>query len=122
MKSLFATLILLIVLLGSITVNFFFINRVADRMEEMIDALPSIDSDTCKAKTQEIRNYWEDRTDLIGLSVGYNIIDRVCEQAALLVACAEVQDLYGYHSAQALLRDAVGDVRRAEQFSVGNLL
>ena len=122
MKSLIATLILLISLLACITVNFFFINHVTDHMEKMIQSLPPVDSPSCVEASRNICDYWEQRTDWIKLSVGYNIIDRVCEQSALLASCAEAQDLYGYHSARTLLLDAIGDVRRAERFSIGNLL
>lgn len=122
MKSLIATSILLLSLLACITANFFFINHVTDHMEKMIQSLPTVDSPSCVEASRNIRDYWEQRTDWIGLSVGYNIIDRVCEQSALLASCAKAQDIYGYHSARTLLLDAIGDVRRAERFSIGNLL
>ena len=121
MKSLIATTILFVALLVCITINFFFIHSIVNHMEHLVEALPGIGTQACIDATQEIRDYWDQRTNLIGLSVGYNIIDRVCEQSAVLVACAEVQDLYGYHSAKALLLDALGDARRTEQFSIGNL-
>ena len=122
MKSLVATLILFVVLLCSVIANFFFINHVADTMEHMIEGLPPVTAETCVNSAQEIQTYWNDRINLISLSVGYNIIDRVCEQLALLVACAEIQDLYGYQSARALLLDAIEDARRTERFSIGNIL
>lgn len=122
MKSLIATSVLFILLIGTVATNFFFVNHVTDRMEQMVEVLPDIDSDGCVAAAQELQDYWESRRDLLGLSLGYNLIDRVCEQSALLLTCAEVRDVYGYHSARTLLLDAIDDARRTENFSIGNLL
>ncbi|MBQ7335371.1 MAG: hypothetical protein IJW92_02725 [Clostridia bacterium] len=122
MKSFIAMLILLCLALAGIGVNFFYVNSFADRMERLITDLPDIQSPDCVSAAEQIHAYWEENAPLLGLSIGYSIIDRVGEQSCVLVACAEVGDVYGFYSAAALLLDAVGDLRRAERFSIENLL
>lgn len=121
MKSFVATLILLSIVIGGTVWNFQFVNRTADRMDDLIAALPGIENADCLAKTQEIRAYWEERVPALRFSVGYAYLDRVGEQTALLCACAEIGDLFGFRSAAALLSDAVKDMRRGERFFVANL-
>ena len=121
MKSFWISLVLLAGLVTAITVNYFYINRVANEMETQLDALVDIGNETCAEESRAILDYWEARVDLVGLSVSYPIVDRVSEQTVTLVACAECGDLYGFRTALALLRDAVGDMRRLEKFSIGNL-
>ena len=121
MKSMIATTLLLIALIVTMAINFFFVNHITDRMTEMISSLPDIGSEECVAATRQIQQYLESKENLIGLSVGYTTLDRACEQTVLLVSCSEARDVYGFQSARALLLDAVNDIRRAEQFSIGNL-
>ena len=122
MKSLLVTSLLFIALLCTVIVNAFFVNHVTDQMEQMIINLPDLDNENLLTSGKRLCAYWEQNADWLALSIGYNVIERVNEQAALLLCCAESKDLYGYQAARALLLDAVGDVRRAEQFSIGNLL
>ena len=122
MKGFVVALILSAVLLGGIACNFVYINRVADRMNECLENLPDIGDSSCVSAIQELLEYWDTQEDAVCLSVEFNTLDRVNEYAATLLACAECGDIYGYQTALALLRDAVGDMRRLERFSIGNLL
>ncbi len=121
MKAFWISIALLVLLLGAIICNFCFINRVATRLEQALDAIPDIGDPSCAPAARAFLEDWEDSVDLVGLSVSYPVVDRVSEQAVTLVACAECGDLYGFRTALALLRDAVGDMRRLEKFSLGNL-
>ena len=122
MKSLIASLVLLILMLICVVWNYIYINEVFAEMNRLLDALPSVNSPDCEARAAAICDYWESRVDTVGLSVGYTVVDRVSEQAATLQACAACGDAYGFSTALALLRDALGDLRRLESFSIGNLL
>ena len=121
MKAFWISIALFTLLLGAIVCNYCFINRVASRLERALDAMPDVHSASCAEATRAFLAEWEKSVDLVGLSVSYPIVDRVSEQAITLVACAECGDLYGYRTALALLRDAVGDMRRLEKFSLENL-
>lgn len=122
MKSLTVSLILLILMLICVVWNYIYINEVFDEMNRLLDELPDVNSPDCRAHATAICDYWESRVDTVGLSVCYTTVDRVSEQAATLQACAARGDVYGFSTAVALLRDAIGDMRRLEDFSIGNLL
>ncbi|MBQ8212889.1 MAG: DUF4363 family protein [Clostridia bacterium] len=122
MRAFIITVILLAVLLGTVTVNHVYIKEVFHNMETALDELPDVLASDCLEKTLALENYWEKQVDPVSLSVSYTIVDRICEHAATLVACAECGDLYGYRTALALLRDAIGDMMRFETPSIGALL
>jgi hypothetical protein len=115
-------MILLALMLGTVTVNHIYIKEVFYKMETALDELPDVFAADCLEKAIALENYWEKQVDPVSLSVSYTIVDRVCEYAATLVACAECGDLYGYRTALALLRDAIGDMMRFEAPSIGALL
>ena len=121
MKSFWISIILLIATLIGVGANYFYINGVADELNARLDAIPAIGDPDCLDATQDLMDYWEAAIDTVNLSVGYTVVDRVSEQAVTLNACAACGDFYGFQTALALLRDAVGDMRRLERFSVGNL-
>ena len=122
MKSFIITTVLLLALIGTVAVNHIYIKEVFDTVEVALDTLPDVGALDCIDKAVALQGYWEEQVDLVSLSVSYTIVDRICEQAATLVACAECGDLYGYRTALALLRDAVGDMMRFESPSFGALL
>ena len=122
MKGTMISLVLLVVLLGGTTANYFYINHVADRLGEQLECLPNVGASNSIAAIQALLEYWEKQEDIVCLSVEFNTLDRVNEYAATLLACAECGDVYGYQTALTLLRDAIGDLRRLESFSIGNLL
>lgn len=122
MKSFLFSMALFALLLLAIAWNFAYVNSTAERLIEMIDALPSSPDDSALLPAEELSAFWDKRTNSIGFSVGYTVLDRVSEQAATLVSSARYHDFFNYQLAKELLRDAVRDMRRLEQFSVGNLL
>ncbi|MBQ9131609.1 MAG: hypothetical protein IJX62_03965 [Clostridia bacterium] len=114
MKALTVAICLLIPALLLTVANAVYINEVVDTLLEQLEELPEFGTPDCVAGAGEIKSFWEDRIDWIRLTVGYPMLDAVSEQAALLHSCALWEDVYGYHSARALLRDALEDLRRLE--------
>ena len=121
MKSTAMTLLLLLTMLFCIRENYHYINEVKETMNEQIHALPDPLDAGCTDAAGRILDYWKQQENYVGLSVGYHVLDRVTEQASALHVCAQCQDLYGYYTARTLLADAVDDMSRLEQFSLGNL-
>ena len=121
MKSFWIAMLLLAATLVGIGVNYIYINEVSDELYERIDRLPDVRDPGCVSEAEDICQYWDEHVNTVGLSVGYTVVDRVSEQAVTLAACAACADFYGFQTALALLRDAVGDMRRLERFSIGNL-
>lgn len=121
MKEVVAVLILLAVLIGFVVWNAIYINNVAIRLGDAVEALPDIADPGCPAAAKALHDEWENYAPIVGISVSYSIADRVGEQSAVLAACAECGDAPGYASARALLADSLRDLRRAEQFSPKSL-
>ena len=121
MKSFLLSMALFALMLLLIVCNFLYVNRTADRLLNLVDSLPSSPDDSALAPAEELSDFWQTRMNSIGFSVGYTVLDRVSEQAATLVCSAQYHDFFGYQLAKELLRDAVSDMRRLEQFSFGNI-
>ena len=122
MKSLILLLLLIACLLCGTVCNAIYINDVSDRLLLAIDNLPPPENGDCSKQIGELLVFWESKIGTVCLSVSYTIADRISEHAKVLFACAACGDRFGFYSALALLRDAVEDMRRLEQFSIGNLL
>ena len=121
MKSLIATIVLCCLMLLAATANFIYINRTADALDELIEALPSINDSSCVEKTDALCKKWEEKAPIVGLTVGFLTVDKLSEHCQTLHSCAKVGDVYGYYATLALLKDSIEDVRRLEKFSVENL-
>ncbi|MBR2481659.1 MAG: hypothetical protein IKB58_02230 [Oscillospiraceae bacterium] len=122
MKAFWISLTLLVCLLGGVAGNYIYINDVFTRMNASLDRLPDLDSPDCEAACAALLEAWKKHTDTVGLSVCFNIVDRVSEQAETLRVCAACGDRFGFEVARSLLRDALEDMRRLERFSIENLL
>lgn len=121
MRSLIATIVLFCVMLLAASLNFLYVNRVADEMTDLATALPSPTDSACTEKAAALCKKWEKNAPIVGLTVGFLTVDKLSEHCQTLLSCAEVGDVYGYYSTLSLLKDSIDDVRRLEQFSVGNL-
>ena len=121
MRSLIATVVLLLVMLLATAANFVYVNTVADKLEEMVDKLPKDVREANVDEIQQLCDEWEKHAPFIGLTVGFLTVDKLTEQTHTLLACAESGDVFGYHTALTILKDAVDDMHRLEQFSVENL-
>ena len=122
MKSFLITTLLLGIMLAGVVSNHIYIKEVFQTMTDALSALPDINAPDCKEQAARLAEYWERQSELVSLSVSYTTVDRINEQMAVLLACAEQGDLFGYRSAHALLLDAVGDMMRFEKPTYGALL
>ena len=121
MKSLITTVLLLSLVLLLSVANTLYVRHVIQTTESLLESLPTIDSPDCAARAEEIGAYWARQENLLGATIPYSLLDRVCEQASLLGACAKAGDRDGFLHARTLLSDALEDVARAEEFSLSNL-
>ena len=122
MKVMIAVLILLVLLVSGTVCNYIYINEVCDRCLDYLDEIPAPDDVACGEKIDALIEYWESKSDLVSLSVSYTVTDRMSEHAAVLSAAARCGDRYGFYTALVLVRNTIGDLRRFERFSIGNLL
>lgn len=122
MKSFIATLVLLGMMLGGILVNCIYINNVANDMLDAAEELRFLEGEESVLRAIALHEYWQKRVKLVDLSVNYLLIERVNQNLSLVVTCAKAQDHFGYLSALALLIDAIEDMRRLEELSLGGIL
>ena len=122
MKSFIATLVLLGVMLGGILVNCIYINNVANDMLEAAEELRFLEGEESVLRAVALLEYWQGKVGLVDLSVNYLLIERVNQNLALVVTCAKAEDRFGYLSALSLLIDAIEDMRRLEELSLGGIL
>ncbi len=118
MKTFIVSLVLLTLVIGNVVANHLYINKVANELYARLDAIPMPDDESCVKQAEELLKYWEHHEGFVALSVAFTIVDRLTEQASLLLSCAQAGDLYGFRSALTLLRDAIEDVARLEKFSI----
>ena len=115
MKTLIATLFLFLLTLTLVVGNALYINKVANRMTEQLEQLPSPASADCLAQIAALRADWEQKIPHLCLSVRYTTLDAVTERIAVLESCAEQKNQYEFYNALALLKDALADLVRPEQ-------
>ena len=114
MKSFLVSLVLIVLMIGGVTANCIYINKVGNRIQESTEQLPIPSDVDCLRMASELEKQWKKDAQWIHISVNHTIVDRIGEQASTLVACAQSGDLYGFYTARALLWDAVEDMRRLE--------
>ncbi len=118
MKAFVATLCLFALVLGAITCNAIYINRITLSFCEQLDALPDTSDPACIAAAEELCRRWETHGKIAGFSAGYANIDRITEQTILLVSSAKFGDEQQYRTTIALLYDSMEDIRRLERFEL----
>jgi hypothetical protein len=114
MKSFLISLILIALMIGGVSANCIYINKVGIRIRESAEQLPDPTDPSCLRMASELEAQWKKDARWIHISVNHTIVDRIGEQASTLVACAQSGDLYGFFTARALLLDAVEDMQRLE--------
>ncbi len=115
MKSFVISIILAVLMGGGILANSLYINNVGKKAESMVEQLPEPNHPDCRAQAEALEQAWKKQAKIVHVSVNHTIVDRIGEQVATLVACAKCGDVYGFHTARALLLDALGDMQRLEK-------
>lgn len=121
MKTFYAVLLVFVLILGGILLNAIEIQSIASETEQRIKALSEYPSEESALEIAKLQAAWKERTNLLGLSVSYSVIDRVSEQMQLLAAACSFGDVYGYVETRVLLLDAIEDFRRLERLEIANL-
>ena len=117
MKSFAVSIVLVCLMAVGILLNCSYINNVGEKIEAAANQLPDPTSPQCLDLAKALESEWEDQSKWVHISVNHTIVDRIGEQIATLVACAECGDLHSFYTARALLLDAVGDMKRLERIT-----
>ena len=116
MKSFVISIILALLMGGGIVANGLYINNVGRKTEVIVEQIPEPTHPDCRPQAEALEQIWNKQVKFVHVSVNHIIVDRIGEQIATLVACAECGDVYGFYTARALLLDALGDMQRLENF------
>ena len=119
MKSFWISLSIFAVLLFLIVCNGIYINQTANELQERISSLPSCADAT--AATSELTDFWEREKNLIGLSVPYEEISALDSYMTELSYAVTYKEENDFEKSRRLALRAAADLRRLEQFTVGNL-
>ena len=118
MKTFWIVLLLFVLMLALIAFNALYINRIGFALSERISALPDAEDAACAEAVRSLMDFWCSQELWVELSAGFPTVDRINELLQTLLACALCKDSSNYHVTQALLRDAIEDMRRPEAFSL----
>ena len=119
MKAFWASVILFGVMLILIIGNAAYIHETTDRIRLFDSAL---DNRSDRAEVlSDLNTFWSARRRIISLSVGYEQLDHLTETIDCLRWADSISDEAEFERYRILLRDAIDEIERTENFSVENL-
>ena len=123
MKGCILAAAILLLVLGSVIFNAFYIRNTTNQLLAWVEALPKIPDpqDTPRAIT-EIRKKLEKKAPLLGITVPYATLDRVSEALISLESFAKTGDQRQYDVTLTLLVDLIEELGRTEKITVENIL
>lgn len=108
-------------MLCTITLNFNYINSVADEMTEIARSLDLEASEECGKKITELEEIWKKSEAIFSLSVNFKETDHLGETLLALKAAHKSGSIDEFEKSRELLIDAIDGVSRLERFSVINI-
>ena len=119
MKVFWISLALFGLLLASIFWNVHYIHQSEHYLTEIVTALDSPDGR--EERLCELEAFWEKHRDFFGLSVGFRELDHFGEVLVELRWAHDFASEVEFQRQRALLLDAIEEISRNEQVSVGNI-
>ena len=119
MKVFWVSCVLFLVLLAGIFWNARYIRTSEAYLRETVEAMGTVEGRG--ERLSELEEFWKKHRDLFGLSVGFRELDHFEE---LLVELRWAHDgglESEFQRCRALLLDAIEEISRNEQISVGNI-
>ncbi len=123
MKGCILAAAILLVVLGGVIFNAFFIRHTTNQLMAWVEALPAIpDPKETPRDIATIRERLEKKAIFLGITVAYAAIDRVSEALISLESFAKTGDQRQYDVTRALLVDLIEELARTEKITVDNIL
>lgn len=114
---------ILILVLGGVIFNAFYVRNTADHLLHAVEGLPAIpDPVATPTEIAAIQQELGDHAPILGITVPYSIIDRVSEALINLNACARSNDRLQYTETLALLQDLIEELSRTERITLKSVL
>ena len=119
MKTFYASLLLLALLLAVIFFNTAFIRGTTEDMLHMLDKLPPCDS--AEGAIHTLTVYWEEHKTAVGLSACEDAVLDLDTRLTELLCAAEQKEASDFATAARLTRKAILRIQDAERFTTDNL-
>lgn len=121
MKTFILSLVLFVMMLTAITINFFYINKVSDKLYVMTSEAPTAGEDGCYTAASQLDDYWQTNHDIVRLSVSFVELNNVSDAIVSMKSYAKSGDVTEYENARQLLLNAIHEMRRLESFKISNI-
>ena len=116
MKGFIVSLILFIVIIILVVLNFFYVQRATDVMKSLAKAVIEESSDTAMS---ELKSYWKKHMEIVSLSANFRETDKISEELLRFEQAYKYGNELSLMQSYAILCDALEDVARYEQLSLG---
>ena len=123
MKNKYACLlaaILLTIAFSATIANYIYVEKTADYILDSIDGLP-VDISNASDSVSKIRDAWEERREILDLTLSKPALDKVSLLIEELHIAAVHQAESDYKTAMARLRRAIEDIRDPERILLRNI-
>lgn len=122
MKGLIITVILFLLLILTIFLNAFFVNRTIQNMQNIINSLNSVPCEENKVLIDDFIKYWSKTSILLSLSVNYEDIEEITDITDSLKSANSTQNISQYKMYVELLLNSIEEIGRLEKISIKNIL
>ena len=123
MKGSVIALVLLLLIVAAVAINGGYIRHGSRALIRAMDALPTTpDPSETPASVQNIREAFEERTPILGITVSGTMLDRMRSALDLLESSAAAGDGVRYTEALAEVRRLAQEMTRGETPSLRNIL
>ena len=125
MTSFKVSLIFFTLLIAIIISNIIFINSTEITLLKKVEQIELTDNENRKTTLDEIsdmQKYWQSRKELVAVSVPYSQILRISELIQSLSSYYKSDELGEYENTKELLKLAINQIGKQEQFLWSNIL
>lgn len=120
MKTFWCSLVVFLLLIGTITSNFIYVRRTTDEMIHLTQEIP-VEPVMAEEALNTLSDYWSKHRDWLGMSVSYVELNRVGELIVSMKSSREQDETADFLRDRALLIPLIEEIRRLEQFGVWNI-
>ncbi len=119
MKVIITSILLFVIIFGTVIANAIYSNIALDRFGELVDK--AYQNSTSDEVLNELYNYWEKHKYYFSLTAMLDDIDSVTENLLSFKAAAEHGNAQLFEQSYILLHNAIDDIARFESLSPANI-
>ena len=119
MKTFYVTLAVFATMLGIIIWNACYVDRTAEELNALLDALPPCEQSA--QSTETLRAYWDKHRDIIALSTSFDDVIALDNCIIEMQTAAQEGEGGEYEKNKALAYAAIARIRRIERLSIDSI-